>query len=198
MTAQWISIGINAAIAAAVACAWFGMRDGQGRLSAARRQSLKFFTVLSNLLMGFSSAAYVTAMSIPGDVPRAIVLLKYLATVSVAVTFTTVMLFLGPQMGYASLFRGANLLFHLIVPLAAILDFILFDRSGPVFPKDAPLGVIPVMLYGTGYLLNLIFRGVEGNDWYGFARGSRASWAAVFLVIAGGTLGIAILLSLPR
>ena len=198
MTAQWISVGINAAIAVAVPWAWFGMRDGQGRLSAARRKSLKFFTVLSNLLMGFASAAYVIAMSIPGDVPGAIVLLKYVSTVSVAVTFATVMLFLGPRMGYGPLFKGSNLLFHLIVPLLAILDFVLFDRSGPIFLKDAPLGMIPVLLYGTGYLCNLIIRGVEGNDWYGFARGSRASWAAVFLTIAGGTLGISILLSLPR
>ena len=48
-------------------------------------------------------------------IPCTVYQLKYAATVSVGLTFLTVMLFLGPRFGYGAMFQGVNLWFHLLM-----------------------------------------------------------------------------------
>ena len=86
--------------------------------------------------------------------------------------------------------------------LAETLDFCLLDRGGRVpFAMSFP-AMIPMLLYGAGYSLNLLINGIGAwphtNDWYGFARGGMASAAMVFVIILAGTWCLALLLRLPR
>ena len=98
-------------------------------------------------------------------------LFKYVAAVSVFLTLMTVAVFLGPLYGYKSMFIGPNLPFHLLVPLAAILE-VIFLTDHPFTRRDARLCLLPVVLYGVGYLANILINGIgewpDRNDWYLF------------------------------
>ena len=82
-----------------------------------------------------------------------------------------------------------DLLYHLLIPLAALADYCFLEKMGKVPFRDTALATIPVLLYGTVYLVNIAINGVGewpyGNDWYGFT-----SWGipATFAIFAGITL----------
>lgn len=205
MPRRCLSLVLNLLIFIVVLAAWGRMAfrlDGNGVLSATGLWSLRYFTVLSNLLQGAASLAYAACLAhaLRGGrgVPHGVALLKYAGTVSVGLTFLTVMLFLGPVFGYPGMFRGANFWFHLAVPLAAALDFCLLDREGTFSLRESPLAVLPMALYGAGYVGNIARHGVAGNDWYGFLAGGPGWGAVIAAVILFGTWGLALLLRLPR
>lgn len=204
MVRQGLSLALNLLIAVTVAVSW-GMMAFQitenGRLSARGLRGMKYFTVLSNLLMGVASAIYCACLP-SGRVPHWVGLLKYAGAVSVGLTFLTVMLFLGPKLGYPDMFQGANLWLHLIVPLAAIADFMLLDRQGTFTLPESLIAVIPMALYGLGYLVNLIVNGFgppeRSNDWYGFAARGLPAGGLVFAGMLAGTWLLSLLMRLPR
>lgn len=196
-----LSMLVNLLAAALALYAWISMvfhAGRNGRLSSAGLASLKYFTVLSNLMQAGASIAWVAVALRRGEPSRGLRRLKYAAAVSVALTFFTVLLFLGRVYGYPEMYVGANLWFHLIVPLLAMLDFMALDRSGPVPAGDMPFAALPMLFYGAGYVANLLINGVKGNDWYGFAVGGEGGSAVVFAIMVAGTLLIAALLRLPR
>ena len=210
MLRRKISLPLNLALAVVVFAAWAKMVfhiDENGVLSSSGLYSLKYFTVLSNLLQAIVSLAWAAYLgrALRGRAarpPRLLHGLRHAAVVSVALTFLTVVCFLGPVFGFRGMFSGANFWFHLVVPLASALDFCLLDREGPHALRETPLALIPMLLYGVGYVANLLINGVgqwpHSNDWYGFASGGPVWSAVVFLVIILGTAGIALLLRLPR
>ena len=148
-----------------------------GALAVKSLRSLKYFTVLSNLLE--SVAAHIMGMELisvlkgrkqePGLKVRR---LKLASTAAVAVTFIVVAVFLGPIYGYPTMFRGANLWFHLIVPLAAIFEYIFCEYlNRPAF-RDTFWCAAVVFIYGLFYVGNILVNGVgewpNRNDFYGF------------------------------
>ncbi len=171
-------------------------------LAAIGLYSLKYFTVLSNLLLGAASLVYAVCLvrflrhdaSIPSWAHK----LKFAATVAVGVTFMTVMLFLGPTMGYAMMFVGANLWFHLVLPVLAIVEFVFFDIWRSLSFKQSLLGVLPTLLYGIAYCANILLNGVgewpATNDWYGFTMWGVEFMPVVFFVMLVATWIIAIAL----
>ena len=161
-----IRIVLNILIAAIVFAAWISMfLSGEGRLSSAGFASLKYFTVLSNLLAGAAAAVWLRSRGERAEV------LKYVATVAVAITFAVTAFFLGAIYGHAVLYKGANLWLHLIVPVLCMAEQ-LFLPGKLLSARENLLVIVPVVLYGTGYLVNIILNGVgewpDTNDWYGF------------------------------
>ena len=206
------SLAVNLVVAVAVAAAWGRMlldRDGSGAFTARGLRSLRFFTVLSNLLAGGASAAYAICLvrllrGSAAVIPRGVALAKYAGAVSTALTLMTVLLFLGPRAkeGFFSMFRGANLWFHLIVPVLAALDLCCLNPDGPLSLADSLLACAPMALYALFYVGNLALNGLgkdgRGNDWYGFMAGGPAMGAAVAGAIALGAGGLALLMRLAR
>ena len=205
---------LNMAMAIAVAAAWLSMFiSGEGTLSSSGFSNLKYFTVLSNLLEGAACVFWIVSVCTSGKQdaaqkqtavsgqeklsqgPRAVhentvskrtgkaEVLKYMAACCVALTFLTVMLFLGPVFGYQSMFQGANLWFHLLIPLTAIAEQ-LFLRPVEFGFKENILTVIPVLIYGLGYLMNILINGVgewpDRNDFYGFVMWGLPVGLAIF------------------
>ena len=184
---------IDLLIAVLVLWAWLSMvfRPGRhGALGADGLQSLRYFTVLSNLLRGGVSVACLCGMRAGRW--------KYVATTAVALTFFVVMLFLGPAYGYAQMYVGANFWFHLVVPILAMADFLLFDREGAFTLRDSLLAMLPMLIYSLAYVGNLLKNGVKGNDWYGFAKNGPRSAVAAFLIILALNWVLAQALRLPR
>ena len=114
-------------------------------------------------------------------------LLNYASTAAVAVTFFTVLLFLGPLYGHRYMYLGANLFFHLLIPLLAMLAFCLMEEKRLSF-RESFLPVICPLIYGICYYINIQINGIgewpDTNDFYGFLN-----WGLAFgFVIFGGIL----------
>ncbi|MBR6425443.1 MAG: hypothetical protein IKS29_05780 [Oscillospiraceae bacterium] len=199
-----LSIVFNFILAAAVLGAWLYMvfhAAGGLALTAAGFANLKYFTILSNLLAGAAAILYAISL-LRGKTPRWIELLKYSGAVSVGLTFLVVMVFLGPLYGYGSMFRGANLLFHLLIPLAAMAEFAFFLPFRPMRFSESLLATVPMLLYGFGYLGNILLNGrgewPNTNDWYRFTYWGMGVALLIFAVIILATWGIALLLRLAN
>lgn len=209
---------LNALIVVMVFGAWFFMmfrsqaRSG-ATLQAAGLGSLKYYTILSNLLAGIAAIFWLyTSLSATslralrgrgmhiggGRSTHTAEVLKYAATVSVSLTFLVVIFFLAPTMGgLLKMYQGANLFLHLIVPVVCIAEQILF-RDEELTRGENFLAVVPTLLYGIVYLGNIILNGrgsgKSTNDWYGFARWGIPVGFVIFAVIAAVTFGVGALL----
>ena len=160
--------------------------------------ALRFFTILSNLLCAASSLLMALFL-LRGQVPFGVWLLKYIGTVSVAVTFVTVMVFLGPAAGYKAMLSGKDLYLHLIGPLLAIASFCFTERLYPLTLPLALLGDVPVLLYGLFYLYKVVLGPDTGrwDDFYGYNKDGK--WPISFTaMIVGGALLCVVLWLLYR
>lgn len=181
-----------------VSFAWVEMitRAG-GSLSSTGLRSLRYFTVLSNLLCGIAALIHLLAL-LRGSVPAWVLRLSYAAAVAVGVTLMVVLLFLGPLYGYPEMLRGANLWFHLVIPLLAILDHILLEQGDRPGFRDTFLTLIPSTLYGVGYGVNILANGMgewpDTNDWYLFFRWGVAVGLGIYAAILLLTWAIALVL----
>ena len=100
---------VNIFIAVAAFCSWIAMTlYGQRMLSEPGLGNLRFFTVLSNLLAGIAAIIWLAVSGRGGEGLRRAETLKFVAAAAVGLTFTVVMVFLGPLYGYPMMFTGAN------------------------------------------------------------------------------------------
>ena len=188
-----ISKIINLCIGSIVLWVWLSMTFRLGPLGAQSEggfQNLRYFTVLSNLLQGCVSLAYFFGKRVDRW--------KYASTTAMSLTFCVVLFFLGPTRGYDVMYSGANFFSHLAIPILAIVDFLVFDRSCTYTLGDSLFTMIPLAAYGFFYMGNLFINGVEGNDWYGFAKAGPEFAIAGFAIILAANWIIALLLRLPR
>ena len=154
---------------------------------------LRYFTSLSNLFCALVCLA-VAACRLFGAAPGAVLVLKYVATAAVAVTFVTVMCFLGPVVyDYKMMLSGPDLWLHLVCPVLAIVSLLLWDRPGAGF-RIVLLGAVPVLLYTFLYLYHVILAPEEKRwkDFYGFNRGGR--WYLSFIAMLLAALLISFIL----
>ena len=195
-----LRIVVNGLIAAAVVVGTVMMMVGaDGVLLSNGWNSLKYFTVLSNLFEGVASLLWLafavcTAEHAP---PKAVEAVKYVACVCVGLTFVTVMVFLGPLYGYPFMFAGANLFFHLLIPVASMAEFVLMNAT-PMTLRHNLEATLPTLLYGSVYLINILFNGVgeypDTNDWYGFVNWGLPVGIVIFAMIsmAAFVIGLAL------
>ena len=184
---------INLCIGVLVLFTWLSMTFRLGPLgeqSEGGFGNLKFFTVLTNLFQGGVSLAYFFGVRVGRW--------KYASTTAMALTFCVVLLVLGPRRGYDVMYSGANFFSHLVVPVLAMVDFLAFDRTCSFTLRDSFFTMIPLAVYGLFYGGNLLINGVEGNDWYGFAKGGPVIALGIFVFALVVNWLIAVLLRLPR
>ncbi|MBQ9383056.1 MAG: hypothetical protein IJT87_02345 [Ruminiclostridium sp.] len=170
--------------------------DADAHLAADGLRSIKYFTVQSNLFYGIYAAVFAAAELIYGSaeaVPGVMYLLKYIFTVGITLTMMTVMCYLAPvvEKSYPPLFKGANLYFHLIVPLLGLTAFCFFEKAAVISVPQVFLGLIPFGLYGIYYAITALSHTENGQvaekyDWYRFlANGvNKAVPAALIMLVA--------------
>lgn len=178
---------VNIGIVVMVAGSWLAMAlYGKGTLAENGFGNMKYFTVLSNFLAGIAAVAWLAGTRGQAKASDGVERFKYVAAASVGLTFTTVMVFLGPLYGYAAMFRGANLFFHLITPLVAMAE-IVFLSDHRFTRRDNMLAVIPPVVYGFVYIGNILINGIgewpHTNDWYLFLTWGYPVGAVIFAVI---------------
>lgn len=185
---------VNIVIVVLVLAAWAIMAffGKEGTLASRGVGSLKYFTVLSNILEGAASAALVVSLSRvrrgrAEHVPHGIFLMKFVAAAAVSVTFLVVAVFFGPWVGYSHLYNGANLWFHLVIPVLAVCEFVFLDRFDTVSRRETLWTMLPPLIYGCCYAANVIVNGPGAepnvNDFYGFVYWGLPVGFGIFAVI---------------
>ena len=111
-----------------------------------------------------------------------------MAVTSVGLTFSIIAFFLQPMYRELNMYKGGNLFFHLIVPVIAMVEFILFekdDRDETLPFRYTFIAAIPSVIYGFGYLINILINGTgvwpDTNDWYGFLNWGYPVGAGIFV-----------------
>lgn len=160
----------------------------EGALQASGIGNLKFYTVLTNVFCGVIALVYLVFILLGKDTGK-IRVLKLAAVCGVAITFAVVAFMFGPLYGYPQFYKRGNLFFHLLLPLVAMVEFILVRRPKMPF-KHAVFAAIPTLLYGLGYMTNILINGMGGqwpdtNDFYAFLSWG---WPVGIMIFAGITL----------
>ena len=200
MKRKILRILLDVGIAAAVLISWgsmfFSLKNGI--LFSRGIASLKYYTVLSNLLL--AAAALVSALMELLSLRKEHSLfsrfsagLSHAAVSSVLLTFLTVLVFLGPRLGYGAMYMGANLWLHLILPLAGMFVFVLLNRQA--LDKRADFtALIPTGTYAYFYIFRLLLGGrdmLRYNDWYGFVTWGYPVGVVILLLVFFITFWIA-------
>ena len=157
--------------------------DGEG-LASSGVSNLKYFTVLSNEFCGIIAALWLVCDLLGKKLP---VVLKLTAASAVALTFLIVAAFLAPMYPDLNLYENANLWFHLILPLTAVIEFVILRTDKKIPFKFTVVSALPAVLYGIGYLVNILVNGKgewpDTNDWYGFLNWGYPVGMAIFACI---------------
>lgn len=172
-----------------------------GTISAGGFRNLRYFTVLSNLLMGAASIvniAYTVRKSRRNTcTPSWVTKFRLAGASAVTLTLLVVILFLWPVFHVPGLYGGANLWFHLLIPLMSIASFILGAGERIGF-RESIVSIIPMLIYGAWYIGNNLINGTgewpDTNDWYGFLSWGWGVGILIFLVLILMTWGSGLLM----
>ena len=151
---------------------FMGAADETG-LTASGIYNLKYFTVLSNEFCGIVMLIDIFRTVLGKSMVSKN--LKYIAVTSVGLTFSIIAFFLQPMYRELNMYKGGNLIFHLIVPVIAMAEFTFLEkekREERIQLRYTFISAIPSVIYGFGYLINILINGIgewpDTNDWYGF------------------------------
>ena len=168
----------------------------EGALQASGIENFKFYTVLTNVFCGFIALIYLICLLINKGADR-LVALKLAAVCGVAVTFAVVAFMFGPLYGFPQFYKRGNLFFHLLLPLTAMLEFIIVKRKRMPF-RFTVIAAVPTLLYGICYMLNILINGIGGewpdtNDFYAFLSWGWPVGIMIFMGITLTAFGVACL-----
>lgn len=146
-------------------------RPEEGALQSTGIENFKYYTVLTNVFCGITAAIYMVFIILKKNTDR-IRGLKLAAVCGVAITFAVVAFMFGPLYGFPQFYKRGNLFFHLLLPLTAMIEFIMVKREKMPF-RYTVLAAVPTFLYGAGYMTNILINGMGGpwpytNDFYAF------------------------------
>ena len=130
-----------------------------------------FFTVQSNIfIIGMSLIFLVNdvmyLVNKKSFVNQTLFMIKYVATVAITVTFIVFFTMLAPLMGVDYLLSFNNFSLHAIVPILAIIDFILFDTNINLTYKSSLLATIAPISYVIFVYIGAIFKLRYGENLY--------------------------------
>ena len=162
--------------------------------------TLRYYTVLSNLFALITSAVYVVWYIVSkGKLPVFITYLRYTATVCLTLTFLVVTFVFVPMSGnFKVLLEGVNLYQHLLCPAISFVSFLFFENKERLAKRHVFLSLIPTFTYAAVILVLNILRVVVGP--YPFLmvyKQSAAESVMWFFIINGMALATASLLMIP-
>ena len=166
----------------------------EGALQSSCFENFKFYTVLTNVFCGIVASVFLVFKLLKKDTEK-IRALKLAAVVGVAITFAVVAFMFGPLYGFLQFYKRGNLYFHLLLPVTAMIEFIVIRRKKMPF-RYAVYAAVPTLIYAIGYLLNILINGIGGawpdtNDFYGFLNWGWPIGIAIFTGIPLTAFGVA-------
>lgn len=156
----------------------------------------KYFTILSNALAGlFALATFIILIINKNEeFVHTFYLFKYISCVSVLLTFTVVIFFLGPTQGYYNMFKGTGIFVHLLVPILAAIDFVTIKHDECINICETLLPIVPTFLYSIVYLVMVAILNIW-EDFYGLLFGGNYFLAPLSVVIMYlATFGLSVII----
>lgn len=157
--------------------------DSSTGLTSEGIENFKYFTVLSNIFCGITSGLFLIFKFKNKQLS---ILVKLMAASATGLTFIIIAAFLQPLYPDLNLYKGGNLFFHLIVPIIAMIEFVLIKTEQIPFGYTF-LSAVLALVYGTGYCMNILINGKgvwpDTNDWYGFLNWGWPVGIAIFAFV---------------
>ena len=130
-----------------------------------------FFTVQSNIFIIAMALIFlineiVLLISKKSFINQTLLFIKYVATVAITVTFLVFFTMLAPLMGVDYLLSFNNFSLHAIVPILAIIDFIIFDTDINLTYHNSLLATISPISYVIFVYVGAIFKLQYGENLY--------------------------------
>lgn len=166
----------------------------EGALQSSGIENFKFYTVLTNVFCGIVVLIYLVCIFAKKGTEK-MAALKLAAVCGVAITFAVVAFMFGPLYGFPNFYKRGNLYFHLLLPVTAMIEFIVVRRKKMPF-RYTVFAAIPTLLYAIGYLLNILINGLGGpwpdtNDFYGFLNWGWPGGIVIFTGIPLAAFAVA-------
>ena len=167
------------------------MTIGSGALGTADITVFKFFTFQSNVFMGTVAFIYayyqlLILLNKKDKLPHVLLVFNHVGTTAVGLTFLIVIFFLAPGYGFDKMYRGANLFFHGLVPVVAMINFMFIQKECVIKFKETLFSIIPPLAYGIVYFIVVIATNGYGNiniDFYMFGANGPLIGAFNFLAV---------------
>jgi len=125
-----------------------------------------YFTIQSNIAMAIISAIGLCLLYKGGKVGQIWQIIKFVGTVSITLTGVVFCFVLAPTMGAAA-WNIQNILTHVIVPVAAVVDLFVVSKLIDIAKRNVIFVIIPPILYaiyaGVGYVKGWEF--AEGTNY---------------------------------
>lgn len=160
-------------------------RDDGGLI---RTHTYLYFTIISNMgtaavFLLFFVMELLERIKGKTFISQRLFTLKFMFTAAMAVTLTVSSCLLAPMKDNAYLFSMKNLSLHIFAPLAAVIDFLVFDKRFKCRKRTAFWGFVLPLIYLTVTLL-LSIKGISysnGTNYpYYFLDYRQLGWFSLF------------------
>ncbi len=170
----------------------FCFGGGVGNMSGSGFYAFIYYTTDSNVLAAILClpmlVCNIRALFGRDDIPLWVNICKWVAVTCIMLTFMVVMCFLGVLMGYRAMLAGFNLYLHMVCPLLCLVSFLFFER-GPLPKRYLPWTILPTVLYGIVYFVQVVLRDPLHGGWIDFYMFNRdGNWPITVVVILISTL----------
>lgn len=164
---------------------------GSGALADNSITVFKYFTFQSNLFMGVIAIIYVIyqLLIIKGkkeNIPHVLIVFNHVGVSAVGLTFIIVLAFLAPGYGFEHMYQKANLFFHGIVPVIAMVNYMFLQKECHFKFIQTLFALIPSVLYGAVYFIVVASLNGYGDiniDFYWFGKDGPLMGAVNYLGI---------------
>ena len=175
---------------------------GSGVLGNKGLTVFKYFTFQSNIFVGAVAFvyAYYQLLIMRGkktEIPHVLKVFNHVAVTAVGVTFLVVIAFLAPGYGFDKMYNKANLFFHALVPITAMVNYLFYEKETGFAFKWTAFCLIPCILYGLVYLIVVVSLNAYGNldiDFYGFGKNGLAIGILNYFIVVSISYAIGIFL----
>ena len=180
------------------------MTVGSGALATNSLSVFKYFTFQSNIYMGIVALIYAYYQFLiikkkKEKISHVLAIFNRVGVTAVTLTFLVVIAFLAPGYGYDKMYNNANLFFHLLVPVLAIINFVVFTKNEKCHFAHTLYPIIPCVLYGIVYLIVVVSLNAYGDlkiDFYNFGKDGPLMGVLNFLIIISFSYIIGVVLYL--
>ena len=167
------------------------MTIGSGALAENNLSVFKYFTFQSNIFVGTIAAIYayyqlLILLNKKDKIPHVLFVFNHVGVTAVGLTFFIVVLFLAPGYGFDKMYDNANLFFHALVPIIAMLNYLFFLKENKIKFLETIFAVIPPISYGIVYFIVVASQNGYGDlkiDFYGFGAKGPLIGAFNFLAV---------------
>ena len=160
----------------------------------------KYFTFQSNVFMGAVALVYaiyqlLIILNKRDKLPHVLLVFNHVGVTAVGLTFLIVIFFLAPGYGFDKMYNNANLFFHALVPMVAMLNYMFLEKECSFKFLNTLFSIIPSLLYGIVYFIVVVSLNAYGDiniDFYMFGANGPLIGAFNFIAVMSIAYGFGV------